>query len=73
MAGATIAAAVPCVVFNRIATAAQAALNNVTFTERDGRKLVRTITGNSVFNGRTVGQTVELEYARRGPDGDYVT
>jgi arabinosyltransferase B len=28
-----------------------------------------TITGNSVFNGRTVGQTVELEYARRGPDG----
>ena len=28
-----------------------------------------TITGNSVFNGRTEGQTVELEYARPGPDG----
>ncbi|MCV7283582.1 arabinosyltransferase [Mycolicibacterium flavescens] len=28
-----------------------------------------TITGDSVFNGRTEGQTVELEYARRGPDG----
>ncbi|WP_102145889.1 arabinosyltransferase domain-containing protein [Mycobacterium hubeiense] len=28
-----------------------------------------TITGYSVFNGRTEGQTVELEYARRGPDG----
>ena len=28
-----------------------------------------TITGNSVFNGRTEGQTVELEYARSGPDG----
>jgi arabinosyltransferase B len=27
------------------------------------------ITGNSVFNGRTVGQTVELEYARPGPGG----
>jgi arabinosyltransferase B len=27
------------------------------------------ITGNSVFNGRTVGQTVELEYAKPGPDG----
>ena len=28
-----------------------------------------TITGNSIFNGRTEGQTVELEYARGGPDG----
>jgi arabinosyltransferase B len=28
-----------------------------------------TITGDSVFNGRTEGQTVELEYARTGPDG----
>ncbi len=28
-----------------------------------------TITGNSVFNGRTEGQTVELEYGRPGPDG----
>ncbi|WP_454792863.1 arabinosyltransferase domain-containing protein [Mycolicibacterium lutetiense] len=28
-----------------------------------------TITGNSVFNGRTEGQTVELEYGRTGPDG----
>ncbi|HJT93921.1 MAG TPA: arabinosyltransferase, partial [Mycobacterium sp.] len=28
-----------------------------------------TITGDSVFNGRTEGQTVELEYARPGPDG----
>jgi arabinosyltransferase B len=27
------------------------------------------ITGDSVFNGRTEGQPVELEYARRGPDG----
>lgn len=27
------------------------------------------ITGDSVFNGRTEGQTVELEYARPGPDG----
>ncbi|WP_161600627.1 arabinosyltransferase domain-containing protein [Mycolicibacterium hodleri] len=27
------------------------------------------ISGNSVFNGRTDGQTVELEYARPGPDG----
>ena len=26
-----------------------------------------TITGNSVFNGRTEGQTVELEYAQTGP------
>jgi arabinosyltransferase B len=28
-----------------------------------------TITGNSVLNGHIVGQTVELEYARPGPDG----
>ena len=28
-----------------------------------------TITGNSLFNGRTVGQAVELEYATPGPDG----
>jgi arabinosyltransferase B len=28
-----------------------------------------TISGNSVFNGYTQGQTVELEFARRGPDG----
>lgn len=28
-----------------------------------------TVTGDSVFNGRTEGQTVELEYARQGPDG----
>jgi arabinosyltransferase B len=28
-----------------------------------------TITGDSVFNGRSVGQLVELEYARPGPDG----
>ena len=28
-----------------------------------------TITGNSVFNGRTEGQTVALEYALPGPDG----
>ncbi len=28
-----------------------------------------TITGNSVFNGRTEGQTVELEYGRPGPGG----
>jgi arabinosyltransferase B len=28
-----------------------------------------TITGDSVFNGRTEGQTVELEYARPGSDG----
>lgn len=27
------------------------------------------ITGNSIFNGRTEGQRVELEYARTGPDG----
>ena len=27
------------------------------------------ITGNSVFNGHTEGQTVELEYAKPGPDG----
>jgi len=27
------------------------------------------ITGDSVFNGRTEGQPVELEYARAGPDG----
>ncbi len=27
------------------------------------------ITGDSIFNGRTDGQKVELEYARRGPDG----
>jgi arabinosyltransferase B len=27
------------------------------------------ITGNSVFNGHTAGQTVALEYARPGPDG----
>lgn len=27
------------------------------------------ITGDSVFNARTEGQTVELEYARPGPDG----
>jgi len=31
-----------------------------------------TITGNSVFNGHTQGQTVELEFARRGPDGALV-
>jgi arabinosyltransferase B len=28
-----------------------------------------TITGDSVFNGRTDGQKIELEYARPGPDG----
>lgn len=28
-----------------------------------------TIAGNSVLNGRTDGQTVELEYAKPGPDG----
>ncbi|MDT5092597.1 MAG: arabinosyltransferase [Mycobacterium sp.] len=28
-----------------------------------------TITGNSVLNGHSAGQTVELEYARPGPDG----
>ena len=28
-----------------------------------------TITGDSVFNARTEGQTVELEFARPGPDG----
>jgi arabinosyltransferase B len=28
-----------------------------------------TITGDSVFNGRSDGQKVELEYARNGPDG----
>jgi arabinosyltransferase B len=28
-----------------------------------------TITGDSVFNGRTEGQKIELEYARQGPDG----
>ena len=28
-----------------------------------------TITGDSVFNGRSEGQKVELEYARPGPDG----
>ena len=27
------------------------------------------ITGNSIFNGRTEGQRIELEYARTGPDG----
>jgi arabinosyltransferase B len=27
------------------------------------------ITGDSVFNGRTEGQTIELEYSRPGPDG----
>ena len=31
-----------------------------------------TISGNSVFNGHTQGQTVELEFARRGPDGALV-
>lgn len=31
-----------------------------------------TITGYSVFNGRTEGQTVQLEWARRGPDGTLV-
>jgi arabinosyltransferase B len=31
-----------------------------------------TITGNSVFNAHTQGQTVQLEYARRGPDGNPV-
>jgi arabinosyltransferase B len=31
-----------------------------------------TISGNSVFNGHTQGQTVELELARRGPDGALV-
>lgn len=30
------------------------------------------ITGDSVFNGRTDGQAVELEYARPGPDGTSV-
>src|SRR6185312_265821 len=30
------------------------------------------ISGFSVFNGHTVGQTVELEFARRGPDGTMV-
>jgi arabinosyltransferase B len=30
------------------------------------------ITGNSVFNGHTTGQTVALEYARPGPDGALV-
>jgi arabinosyltransferase B len=30
------------------------------------------ITGTSVFNGRTEGQTVRLEFARRGPDGALV-
>jgi arabinosyltransferase B len=28
-----------------------------------------TITGDSIFNARTAGQTIELEYARPGPDG----
>lgn len=27
------------------------------------------VTGNSIFNGRTEGQRVELEYGRTGPDG----
>ena len=31
-----------------------------------------TISGDSVFNGHTQGQTVELEFARRGPDGALV-
>jgi arabinosyltransferase B len=31
-----------------------------------------TITGDSVFNGRSDGQKVELEYARPGPDGSPV-
>jgi arabinosyltransferase B len=40
----------------------------------DGHPLVvvtaaGTITGNSVFNGHLVGQTVELEFARPGPGG----
>ncbi|MGV0792097.1 arabinosyltransferase domain-containing protein [Mycolicibacterium sp. XJ1819] len=40
----------------------------------DGHPLVvvtaaGSITGDSVFNGRTEGQTVELEYALPGPDG----
>jgi arabinosyltransferase B len=30
------------------------------------------ITGNSIFNGRTEGQTVELEYGRPGPNGGFV-
>jgi arabinosyltransferase B len=30
------------------------------------------ITGDSIFNGRTEGQTVELEYGRPGPDGGFV-
>ena len=30
------------------------------------------ITGNSIFNGRTEGQTVELEYGKPGPDGSFV-
>ncbi|KUI00561.1 arabinosyltransferase [Mycolicibacterium acapulense] len=43
----------------------------------DGHPLVvvtaaGTITGDSVFNGRTEGETVELEYARRAPDGAMV-
>jgi arabinosyltransferase B len=29
------------------------------------------ITGNSVFNGHTEGQTVALEYGRQGPDGGF--
>lgn len=42
--------------------------------ENDAQPLVvitaaGTITGNSVFNGRTEGQAVELEYGRPGPDG----
>jgi arabinosyltransferase B len=40
----------------------------------DGKPLVvvtaaGTIAGNSVLNGHTDGQTVQLEFARRGPDG----
>jgi arabinosyltransferase B len=30
------------------------------------------ITGDSIFNGRTEGQTVELEYGKPGPDGGFV-
>ena len=30
------------------------------------------VTGESVFNGRTEGQTVALEYGRPGPDGGFV-
>lgn len=46
-------------------------------TERAAHPLVvitaaGTITGTSVAKGLTTGQTVDLEYARRGPDGNLV-